>query len=146
NFDLEDVLRSGRPATVDTGIIKASIEDNPCQTLIEMSSKIGINRETIRRSLKNLGKKSKAGIWAPHELTDDQKKKRYSICDMLISKQQNEYFLKRIITADEKWVMYDNSSRKRQWLSPRQRHTVTPKPNIHGKKVLLSVWWSAKGV
>lgn len=146
NFDLEDAFRSGKPATVDTEVIKASIEDNPCQTLIGMSSQLGINRETIRRSLKKMGKESKAGIWAPHELTDDQKKKRFSICKMLILKQKDEDFLNRIITGDEKWVMYDNSSRKRQWLSPRQRHIVTTKPNIHGKKVMLSVWWSARGV
>ena len=74
NFDLEDLFRSGKPATVDTEVIKALIEDNPCQTLVGMSSQLGINRETIRRSLKNMGKENKAGIWAPHDLDDDQKK------------------------------------------------------------------------
>ena len=125
NFDLEDGFRSGKPVTVDTEVIKASIEDNPCQTLVGIRSQLGINRETIRRSLKKIGKESKARIWAPHELTDDQKKKRFSICKMLLSKQKDEDFLNCIITGDEKWVMYNNSSRKRQWLSPGHCHCKT---------------------
>ena len=65
---------------------------------------------------------------------------------MLISKQKNENFLNCIIIIDYKLVMYDNCSRKIQWLSPFLRPTITAKPNIHREKVILSVWWSVKGI
>ena len=59
--------------TVETTVIKILIEINQCQIIVAMSSQLGINRETIRISLKKMGQKSKAGIWGPHELSDYQK-------------------------------------------------------------------------
>jgi hypothetical protein len=37
-------------------------------------------------------------------------------------------------------------SKKKQWLDPGQPSTLTPKPDIHGQKVMLSVWWDMKGI
>ena len=31
--------------------------------------------------------------------------------------------------------------KKKQWLSPSQSASASPKPDIHRKKVTLSVWW-----
>ena len=42
--------------------------------------------------------------------------------------------------------MYDNVSRKRQWLSPCQRPTIIAKTNIHEEKFMLSVWWFFRGI
>ena len=52
----------------------------------------------------------------------------------------------KIVTGDEKWVYYDNPSNKKQWLSPSQSASASPKPDIHRKKVMLSVWWDMKGI
>ena len=35
---------------------------------------------------------------------------------------------------------------KKQWLSPGQAPVPTPRPELHQKKVLLSVWWDIRGV
>ena len=50
------------------------------------------------------------------------------------------------MTGDEKWISYDNITRKRQWLDPGEQPKPTPKPEIHGKKALLCVWWNTKGL
>ena len=55
-------------------------------------------------------------------------------------------FLWKIVTGDEKWIYYDNSVNKKQWLSPGQTPLHTPKPEIHRKKVMLCVWWDQKGI
>jgi histone-lysine N-methyltransferase SETMAR len=55
-------------------------------------------------------------------------------------------WLSNLITGDEKWVLYVNHTRKKQWLGSGQIGVPTPKPESHPKKVLLSVWWGIKGV
>ena len=41
---------------------------------------------------------------------------------------RNKPFLERIVTWDEKWIVYNN------W--------HFPKPNLHPKRVMVTVWWS----
>ena len=50
-------------------------------------------------------------------------------------------FLYCIVTGDEKWVLYDNSKRRKSWGMPRRASTSTAKPNIHGAKVMLCICW-----
>ena len=59
---------------------------------------------------------------------------------------KNSGFIDSIVTGDEKWIFFDNSTRKRQWLSPGEAPKPTPKPEIHCKKAMLCVWWNSKGV
>jgi histone-lysine N-methyltransferase SETMAR len=79
-------------------------------------------------------------------LTDDNKINRITICNSLLLQRHREDFLKQIINGDEKWVMYVNHTRKRQWLDRDQQPEPEPKPDLHLKKVMLSVWWDVKGI
>ena len=65
---------------------------------------------------------------------------------MLKKRNENDPFLKRLITGDEKWVVYNNIKWKRLWSRLRKPAQITSKAGIHQKKVLLSVWWDYKGI
>ena len=47
-------------------------------------------------------------------------------------------WLDNLIAGNEKWGLYVNHTRKRQWLGPREEGLPTPK--LHPKKAMLSVW------
>jgi histone-lysine N-methyltransferase SETMAR len=81
-----------------------------------------------------------------HKLNDINISQRLTTCISLAAKQQKNDFLWKIMAADEKWIYFDNPSKKKQGLDPGQPSTLTPKPDIHGQKVMLSVWWDMKGI
>ena len=82
----------------------------------------------------------------PHELNNNQKKHRYEVPFSLLLCNKNDPFLNRVATCDEKWVLYDNRRRSAQWLDADQAPRHFLKPELHQKKVMLTVWWSATGL
>ena len=64
----------------------------------------------------------------------------------LMTSDRNYQWLHNLVTGDEKWVLYIKYEYHRQWLSPGQTGVVTPKPDLHPKKVMLSVWWGVRGI
>ena len=116
DISLEDRPRSGRSMESDIERLKVLIEDNPRLTTRELSTMLGCNQSTIDRHLHEMGKVNKLGTWLPHQLTSDNIQQRISICHFLLSKLNRYRFLQQIITGDEKWVLYVNHTRKRQWI------------------------------
>ncbi|KAF2353244.1 Transposase type 1 [Trinorchestia longiramus] len=84
--------------------------------------------------------------WVPRELNENQKLRRLEVCSMISLRNTNDPFLDRIVTCDEKWVLYDNRKRSRQWLDRDEPPKHFPKPMLHQKKIMVTVWWSAIGV
>lgn len=111
-----------------------------------MASDLGVDHATINRHLKDLGFVPKLGTWVPHLLSAIQREQRISICNSLLLRRRTTEWLKQIVTGDEKWVLYFNSTRKRQWVLQEEVPEPEPKPDLHQKKVMLSVWWDYKGV
>ena len=131
---------------MDNKILEQLIEENPKQTTEELSTIFRCNDETIRVHLHEIGKSYRAGKWVPLDLTDFQKSIRVMICNSNLTRNSQEAFWKRIVTSDEKWVLYTNPDNKKQWLSPGQHPIPTPKPGLFPKKALLCIWWDWKGV
>ena len=54
-------------------------------------------------------------VWVSHDLSEKNLMDRISICDLLHKRNENDPFLKRMVTGDEKWIVYNNVVRKRSW-------------------------------
>ena len=52
----------------------------------------------------------------------------------------------KIIICDEKWTLYNNPKRRKSWDYTGETSTTDAKPNIHGKKVFLPIWWDQQVV
>ena len=77
-------------------------------TTREIAEKLDISNSTVYLLLQQLGYVNKLDVWVPHELNEIHLTKRINICVSLLNRNQNVPFLKRIITGDEKWIVYDN--------------------------------------
>ena len=76
-------------------------------------------------------------------MNDNQKKRRYEVSSSLLLRNKNDPFLDRVVTCDEKWILYDNQRRPAQWSDTEEAPRHFPKPELHQKKFMLTVWWFA---
>lgn len=146
DFDVKDKDRPGQPKKFEDAELQALLDEDDTQTQTMLAEALDVNQSTVARRLHSLGKIQKEGKWVPYELTERQQENRKTMCELLLQRQQNKSFLHRIITGDEKWIYFDNPKRKRSWTDPGKAPKLVPKPNIHGKKVLLCIWWDQKGI
>jgi histone-lysine N-methyltransferase SETMAR len=146
NFLFQDVPRSGRSVQLNEDQLKAIIENDRHITVREIAKKLNLSKTTIDDHLRNLGYSKKLDIWVPHKLVENQLIQRINICDMLFKRNQIDPFLKNLITGDEKWIVYNNVNRKRSWSKSGETSQRISKPDIHQKKVMLSIWWDYKGI
>lgn len=146
DFELEDAPRSGRPTVVESDEISAMIAADRHLTTREIAAHLCVDQSTVLRRLHKLGMVSKCDVWVPHELTEKNLMDRISISDSLLKRHQSASFLKRLVTGDEKWIVYNNVVRKRSWSKRGEAPQTTAKDGLHPKKVMLCIWWDCKGV
>ena len=127
NFELDDLPHSGRPLEVNIDVLKQLIEEEPRLTSRFLAERLGCSHVTVEKHLGELGKTWKYGVWIPHILSSFQLKQRINACIELLTSHRNYQWLNNIITSDEKWVVYVNYTRKRQWLEAGQSGIETPK-------------------
>ncbi|XP_075858554.1 TATA box-binding protein-associated factor RNA polymerase I subunit D isoform X1 [Microcebus murinus] len=146
DFNLENEPH-GRPETkVDNDELKTLVEENPSQPTCDLAAKFDVTIPTILDHLKQIDKINKLGRWVPRELNEHQKRNRLEACLSLLSRHKDKPFLHRIITCDEKWILFDNRKRSAQCLGKDGVPKHSPKLNIHQKKLMVSVWWSSAGI
>ena len=75
-----------------------------------------------------LGNTWKYGVWIPHELSPFQLRCRVDSCMELLTSHRNNEWLCNLIIGDEKWIIYVNHTRKRQWLGEK-------KPELQRQKI-----------
>lgn len=146
NESLEDEEHGHRKQIIDHGMLQQAIELDPTQTTRELAVAFSCSHTTIEQHLHAIGKVNRCGKWVPHNLSNANKATRVTIAGILLRRTKNSGFFDSILTSDEKWICYDNTTKKRQWLSPGEQPKTTPIPDPHGAKVMLCVWWSSKGL
>ncbi|XP_046828276.1 histone-lysine N-methyltransferase SETMAR-like [Vespa crabro] len=129
----KDASRSGRPVEADKDTIKALVDANRRITTREIGERLNLSNSTVYDHLKGLGLTSKLDILVPHVLTERNFCRRVDVCDSFLKRHENDPFLKRIITGDEKWVVYNNVKRKRSWSKKDEQAQSISKANIHQK-------------
>jgi len=146
DFDVEDKEHDGRPKLVEDAELEALLGEDLCQTQEELAESLRIAQSTISMRLKALGMIQIQGNWVPYELKPRDLERRFFICEQLLQRQKRKDFLHRIVTGDEKWIYYDNPKRIKSCNKPSHASTSTAKPNIHGSKLMLCIWWDQQGV
>lgn len=137
----------GHPGpSIDNDELRLIVESDPRSSIRDIAEKIGVHYSTVSRHLQQLGKVKKLDKWVPHELNEQNMALRMEISSSLLNRNRNNPFLRRIVTCDEKWILYDNRRRSAQWLDADQPPQHMPKPSLHPKKVMVTVWWSASGI
>jgi len=71
-----------------------------------------------------------------HDLTVKNLMNWISICESLLKRNKIKLFLKRLITGNDKWIMYDNNVRKR-WSKQGEAPQTVAKPGSTPRKVIL---------
>lgn len=143
---IEDQCRLGRPSAIDNSSLKIQIESNPQQSTRELADIFGVDNTTVCDHLRQIGKVKKLQKWVPHQLNENCKNQRLSICSSLLLRNKNEALLKRIITCDEKWINFDNTRRSGEWVDKDAQPSTVAKQRITPKKVMITVWWSMAGI
>lgn len=146
DMSLDDQPRSGRPSVINNEVLKELIEADSRQTVRQLALVLNVDHQTVANHLHQIGKVRKLDKWVPHKLSDNNKSQRRTICASLLLRYQHDPFLDRIITCDEKWIIYDSPRRSGQWVDKDEPPGKVPKRDIHSKKVLVSVWWNMAGV
>lgn len=144
-YCLEDEPHHGRPVELDVERLKVLVEMDPRRTTTDLGEELMCSHTTIGHHLHQLGKRWKYGAWIPHQLEPHVLQARLDACMHLLSFKRNYQWLRNLVTGDEKWVFYVNHTRKRQWLGTKEHGIPTPNPDLHPKKVMLSIWWNVNG-
>ncbi|VDP22135.1 unnamed protein product [Heligmosomoides polygyrus] len=116
----------GRHSDVDEDKLRDVVEEDPHKGTREIAKVLGVSHNTAARHLKEIGKTKKLDRWVPHELSEEQRNRRYEIssalllrnetdpfldcivtCDEKLLRNETDPFLDCIVTCDEKWIMYD---------------------------------------
>ena len=63
-----------------------------------------------------------------------------------LKKKQNDLFVDRIVTCDEKWVYYDNHVRGRNWFKQEEPVKQVTRRTLTNRKELWSIGWDIHGV
>lgn len=146
DYDLQNLPGRGRQFVVEDEVLEQVLESNPRQSCRDIAEKLNIHHSTVSRRLNKLNYISKLDVLVPHTMTEKHRQERVSICTSLLCRQNCNPFLHRVITGDEKWVLYNNFCRKRHWGKAGESPLVSSKPSTHPEKVLLCCWWDFKGV
>uniref|UniRef100_A0A1I7X509 DUF659 domain-containing protein n=1 Tax=Heterorhabditis bacteriophora TaxID=37862 RepID=A0A1I7X509_HETBA len=89
-----------------------------------------VDKATASRRLHEMGKIRKLGKWVLHELFENSIGRRPNICISLLVRQRKKNFLWKIVTGEEKWIMYDNIKHTHSWVDSGQPITSTEKKSF----------------
>ena len=100
---------------IDSDKIKALVDGNHAYTTRDVAEILNVSKSSVENHLKALGYASKLDVWTPRQLEQVHLLKRIITRDSLLKPEENDPFLKRVITGDEKWIVCGDIERKESW-------------------------------
>jgi [histone H3]-lysine36 N-dimethyltransferase SETMAR len=146
DISFEDRPHTGRPPTMQDQELLDALDKHPAASTRELARLIGHHQSTIADRLNSLGYRRVLARWIPHVLTAANKATRVSICQSLLLRPRRAQFLANVVTGDESWLRYHSDTRLAYWLPREEEPPAQPKPDPHGRKVLLCCFWDAQGM
>lgn len=146
DFNFDDQPHPGPAVKLEMEALEDAVEEDPRQTTRCLAERLNCDHSTVERRLHDLGRIWKYGVWIPHELSAHQLNQRIDVCIELLTSHRTTEWLRDLVTGDEKWVVYVNHNRKRQWLRSDETGIPTPMKELHPKRIMLSVWWNMAGI
>ncbi|GFX10751.1 histone-lysine N-methyltransferase SETMAR [Trichonephila clavipes] len=134
---------NSQPQVLDDKALQVAIKENRSQTCGELARQFNTSSETVRFHLHLLGKTYKLSKWVPHTLLEVHKQQREATCLSLLSRHRSESIFIRVLTSDEKWILYDTPKHSKHWLSPQDIVPHSTKPPMHPHKIILCVCWTS---
>ena len=114
----------------------------------EIAQTLGISHGSVSTLLHDrLGMRKLTPRWVPKSLSDEQMATRASVCSALLKHlRSKDDFLLRLVTVDETLVHYYEPENKAQWVGPGSPRPKKFKTQPSAGKVMVTVFWDAKGV
>ena len=94
------------PIGIDKDQIKAIIVTDRHITAREIAKMVNSCKTTIDDHLESLGYFKKLDTWVPLKLNEIHLTQRINFCNTLLNCNENNSFLKNLVTGDEKWIVY----------------------------------------
>lgn len=118
--------------------MKTLIEANRWITIhYEIATRLNLLNSTIYDHMKWFGFVSKFDIWVSHVLKKKDLLRRINICNLLLKCEENDSFLKRIVTEDEKWINMIMLNENDHEVVEMSRRKAFQKPTFTKKKCSL---------
>lgn len=146
NNNFERKKGSGRYETFDDNELKELVDSSPHLTLQEYGDILEVSKSAISKRMKLLNYTSKRTFWVPHDLSVNNINKRKEMCIQLIEMNKINPFLKRLMTSDESYVLYETPHHRNEWSLKGLKPSSFPKGGLHPKKIMLCIWWDSEGI
>ncbi|XP_032687793.1 histone-lysine N-methyltransferase SETMAR-like [Odontomachus brunneus] len=112
----------------------------------EIADVFQILKSSVENYLHQLSYVSRLDVWVPRELSEAHLIQCISISDSFGKHEKSDPFLKRMVTGDEKWIVYNNIKNKRSWEQRSEPPQTTLKAGLYPSKIMLSIWWDWKDI
>jgi hypothetical protein len=153
---LEDGQRPGRPKDVCTPdvirMIDQAVKKDPHVSIRTLAKMMKIRYNSVFRVLhKELNLKIVSSKWIPKLLSNDEKKQRVLLCQMMLHQFQDDgdNFVRSIVTQDETPIYFYTPVAKhgaKVWLGSGGCPPEVPRTMPPYRKVTLSIWWDCDGL
>ena len=94
--------------------IQTLSENNQCYTRQEIATIVRASKSSLESHLHQPGYVNHFDVWVPHKLNEQNLLNYIFTCNSLLKCDENfPCFEKKIMTGNEKWILYNNMEYKR---------------------------------